>query len=322
MKKQKRRHKATFSEIRYPKKSKISGFWLPDEVFWPAYYGMCKSGIVSQYRFYMRWHAVQCLEGGFQGDDERLLEARRILTGLFFIHNGFISQHSVVIESDAFIEKAKSLAVPSSERVKPRCKWKARAALADIEFISHSLRCYEEFYKRMEYPIDSRTYDLKGSDGKRSELALSYFYAHNLNLWMELVSPNTHSKEFSSVYPDWLEDLGAEGAHESVPRDWLEGLDAEEAHELVSEHAQSELTEMQKLSQSSGSEWNKECMHEFLWYLWKQRAAYTEGNQAFERLNWKNGHSNFGLNIDMCFIPSEKSRKRIDSYTKDTKKTR
>ncbi|MDE0017399.1 MAG: hypothetical protein OXU51_14540 [Candidatus Poribacteria bacterium] len=102
-KKRKRRKKVNFCEVRYSKQLKgTSDSALPDEVFWPVYYGTCMSGILAQFRFAPRWHAIQCLEGGFEGNDASLLESRQVLIGMSDAAFLFWSRYRSLLESAAF----------------------------------------------------------------------------------------------------------------------------------------------------------------------------------------------------------------------------
>ena len=151
-KKRKQRRKVNFSDMRYPKssKSKAAELALPDEVFWPAYYGECASGIVDQYYLQYRWHAIQCLEGGFEGDDERLLHARQVLVDMAMMLVSFETRYERVLKSSAFKERKASVeALTSSQKGGSMCEWESRAVRAELEVAWCDFNAFEQFHERM-----------------------------------------------------------------------------------------------------------------------------------------------------------------------------
>ena len=125
---------------------------MPDEVFWPVYYGTCRSGILIQLIFALRWHAIQCLEGGFEGNDASLLESRQVLIGMSDAVSLFFSRHRSVMESAAFQKRAISLnAVSADKKVGSSCDWTARAGRADLEFMWSTTKVFAEFHIRMDF---------------------------------------------------------------------------------------------------------------------------------------------------------------------------
>ncbi|MDE0399501.1 MAG: hypothetical protein OXL96_17035 [Candidatus Poribacteria bacterium] len=59
------------------------------------------------------------------------------------------------------------------------------------------------------------------------------------------------------------------------------------------------------LPEASDPEWRIECLSQFQLYLARHRAAYVVANPEIAALDEKSGHSNFGLDIDVCQLKAE-----------------
>ena len=274
-KKRRKRKKVNFSERRYSKNAntKAKETMLPDEVFWPAYYGVSISGIAYQFKFYSRWHAIKCLEDGFKDGDEGLLQARKELTGLLDLAHYFLKKHQTVLESPAF-KKRKALLhdPPFPQRSELACEWENRSIRADLEIAWYTLNWKKEFHKQMGF---------------------SSVYANDMISW-------------NYLQVGGLEDM--EKRWWTLPRGRLRGLDFKTAFALVGECADSELHEINAMEDGLNNqelqEHREECMGAFLYVLAKQRAAYIEEHPNVEELDKKQGHTNFGLDIDIPSLPT------------------
>ena len=274
-KKRRKRKKVRFSERRYSKtaNTKAKKTMLPDEVFWPAYYGISVSGIAYQFEFYSRWHAIKCLEDGFKDDDEGLLQARKELAGLGSLAYNFLQKHQTVLESPAF-QKRKALleALPLLQRSELACEWGKRSIRAALEIAWYTVRWKEEFHKKMGF---------------------SSTCANDMISWNYLQIGG-------------LEDM--ETHWWPLPRGRLRELDFKTAFALVKECAESESHESDAMADGLNNqelrEHRQECIGAFLYVLAKQRAAYIEEHPNIEELDKKRGHTNFGLDIDIPSLPT------------------
>ena len=273
----KKQKKVNFHERRYPKspKGKAKEAMLPDDVFWPVYYGICLSGIVSQFNFHKLWHAIKCLEDGFKDDDAGLLQARKELAGLEDVASSFVEEHKAVFDTPAFKEREALLQIPPFPERNSSGEWESRAIRANLEFAWYQLNQMEEFHKVMEFS------SVSAND------KISWF---GLLMGSASIGGNT------------------EGRWWTLPRGRLRDLDFNAAFALVEECAESELHEvcalMDGLHNQELVERQMECIEAFLFFLARQRAAYAEAYPQPAALDDKKGHSNFGLNIDVTSLPT------------------
>ena len=307
-KKRKRRKKVNFSEVRYSKRLKgTSDSGLSDEVFWPVYYGICSGGILRQLRPAFRWHAIQCLEGGFEGNDASLLESRQVLMGMLQAGFLFQSRYSSVLESAAFTKRAISLnAMSIDKKVVSPCAWTARAGRADMEFIWGIAKAFQEFYIRMGFSSDIENdailwwgllmnyvdhVSIDRAFRRRTDFSSGSLRAQSLQ-------KNRHTVETQRARnkdcPNFSKNKNGDkkGLRDIIP---VQGL------ALVEDCVQSELKAIYALPEIFGPE----CRSKFRLYLARRRAAYVAENPEFAALDEKNGHSNFGLDIDVCQLKAE-----------------
>ncbi|MDE0017398.1 MAG: hypothetical protein OXU51_14535 [Candidatus Poribacteria bacterium] len=85
----------------------------------------------------------------------------------------------------------------------------------------------------------------------------------------------------------------------------LRGMIPVYALTLVADCVKSELNEINTLPGASDPEWRIECLSQFQLHLARHRAAYVEAKPEIAALEEKNGHSNFGLDIDVCQLKEE-----------------
>ena len=307
-KKRKRRKKVNFSEVRYSKRLKgTSDSGLSDEVFWPVYYGICSSGILSQFRPAVRWHAIQCLEGGFEGNDAGLLESRQVLRGMLDEALLFRSRYISVMESAAFRKRARSLdALSIDKKVVSRCAWTARAGRADMEFMCGIGKAFQEFYIRMGFSSDFENdttlwvgllmnyvdhVSIDRAFRRRTDFSSGSLRAQSLQKNRYTVeTQRARNKDCSNFSKNKNGDK--KGLRDMIP---VQGL------ALVEDCVKSELKAIDKFTEF----FDPECRSKFRLYLARRRAAYVAENPEFAALDEKNGHSNFGLDIDVCQLKAE-----------------
>ncbi len=260
--------KVNFCEVRYPKKSITSDFSLPDSVFWEVYYGMCPCGIVKQFCFELRWHAIKCLENSFIEDDEGLLHARRVLIGMWQSSNYFRSKNRLLLESEAFKKRMASLDLLSFfQKIGSLNEYEARLMRANFEYVWSILNSFKEFHKHMKFSSDC---------------------VNDADWWTAL------------LYVDSSQKLSP------CHRGWLQGLSLPEAIILVEDRVQSELNTMHTLYDTFDEECRMECVFDFYLFLVSRRDAYVKAKPTVAALDAKYGHSNFGLEIDICSLGEDK----------------
>ena len=245
-----------------------SAFSLPNSVFWDVYYGMCLSGIVKQFRFELRWHAIKCLENGFKGDDEGLLHARRVLIGMWLSSNSFMSKNKLILESKVFKKRMKSLNLHSLlQRIDSLSTYEARLMRANYEYGLYISNSLIEFHKDMNFSSDCDN-DV-----------------------------------------DWWEALLFVDVSRKLPpcsRGWLLNLRLPDALILVEDRVQSELNAIPTLYDTFDEECRLGCIFDFYCFLMRRRDSYVKAKPAVAALDAKYGHSNFGLDIDVCSLGEDK----------------
>lgn len=294
-KNQRKRKQISFSNRRYPKPSKAEAekMRLPDEVFWPVYYGMYKGGICAQLTPRFRWHVIKCIEDGFKDNDEGLLQARRELVGLLYMTEAFQQKHKAVLESPTFLETKKWM---EQERVDPfalekRCEtseWETRAYLASWEFESYMSNQMKEFYKAMGFSAPHPADKYRMAPIASEEEPAS---------WQHLV--NGSIADTSQWKP--------------LHRGPLKGLDFDTALALVNERTESEDHEIDALERSRNNQsfmdFKWKCRQAFLSVLARDRAAYVE--KTPNRDEEEKEHTNFGLDIDVPSLPTRVKKSKM-----------
>ena len=278
------RKKVNFCEVRYPKRTKTASTALSDEDFWKVYYGTCFGGIMAQTKYQFRWHALQCLEDGFRWDDEKLLLSRRILIGMLDACESFFFWHKEVIESAAFKEREASVdAMSIEEQAGSMCEWMARSYRANIE---------HEWYLRNPF-LDPHL-----------QTGMSLFYMGNRDQWYRLLLEDVDHNRWCPVY--W---------------DWLRGLGADDVLALITACVKSELDEMTTLTNANDADWRTECLIEFMLFLVRRRDKYVKSKPQVAALDEQYGHTNFGLDFEVCVLTEERYLKiansrglRLDAY--------
>lgn len=274
----KKQKKVNFAERRYPKISQAEAkkMRVPDEVFWPVYYGMFAGGIYNQLPFRLRWHVIQCLEDGFKDDDAGLLQARKKLAGVAAISENFSQKHKVVLASPIFWVQAKWMwEQMSPAHTAPSSEWSDRAKRADEEFKWYLVNQMEEFHKAMEFSsLDTD----------------SSFYMNYKSPWSYLIG----------------EPLAHPNLWKPLPQGRLQGLDFNVAYALVDEHVKQEGAEIGPLISGPNKQLkdSQECIDLFVSALARERAAYVKAHWHRETEDKEKGHTNFGLDIDVPSLPA------------------
>ncbi len=280
----KKRKKVSFGQRRYPTKiseTEEAKMMLPDEVFWPAYYGRYRGGIYAQVIQRLRWHVIECLEDGFKDDDIGLLHTRKGLVGLGHMSDAFLEKHQVVLDSPTFQQKIEWMdekrKARRSEPRPPTSEWKERAGLADREFKEYLSDRMEGFRKAMELssPLDAE---------KKAWNALLRGYLYNSEIWL------------------------------SRNQGQLQKLDFNDALALVDERTESEISELipleRHVNKPEGAKMLHECKEIFLERLARERAAYVKQLTDDDMKHQEKEHTNFGLDIDVPSLPD-----RLKKYT-------
>ena len=286
-KRSKRRNKVNFSEVRYPKvsMSKAQDSVLPDEIFWPVYYGADESGIVNQFEMQMRWHAIQMLEGGFEGDAEGLLHSRQVLTGMMSLGSAFVMEHQAVLTSAAFFKRrAEVNGLPFGFDDGVPCEWKSRANRAILEYGWCNLNAFKQFHVRMGF---------------------SSVYLNDQIIWLLL-----------QVDAEGQSDIASRVSTAFTARPWYEVLKFKDALVMVNECYEKEMDEIVKLGDASDKDWQVDCIIAALHFFHKRRVLYTTEQPQIVALEAEKGHTNFGLAIDIYNLTEEK----ILEFAKELKK--
>lgn len=210
-KRNKRRKKKTdFGTIRYPSSAMLPfDKKISDKEFWTVYYGVSDAGVMSQLQLEPRWHAIQCIEGGFEKDPQGLKENRRALIGLLYLAADFEHIHATVAQSTDFQKRKEILDNTPGVVLNPDCQWETRAIRALLEYGWYQQFEHIQFHEKISSP----------------SMCISDKW-----VWLSLTLGLAHEKTFD-LKRDWMQNdwnIANKRVSEKVENEWKAAIQIEE----------------------------------------------------------------------------------------------